>query len=46
MAQPHARTVKVCPEGTVKSPANKLMTKSPKDDTIKGATAMSSKKTV
>ncbi len=42
----YASTVNVCQDGVVKSPANKLMTNSPKDDTINAAIARSSSITV
>ena len=45
-AHPQANTAKVCPEGAVKSPWNKLMTNIPKDETMKAATTMSSSKTL
>jgi hypothetical protein len=38
--------VKVCCDGVVKSPSNKIMTNVPNDWTMKGATGISSSKTV
>ena len=45
-AHPYASTVNVCQDGAVHRPANKLMTNTPKDDTIKAALARSSSTTV